>query len=145
MQWNELYGSGNEPTESQIREYIDSPLFEDLDIWLRQTFNVKPKLFYSNCAMDKGLWKGWNVKYKKSGKALCTIYPKQGYILSLVPVGEREMTEAELLMPLCTVYTQNLFKTSASGRSSTSLAFVAENEDVLHDMKSVITLRVAKH
>ena len=60
--------------------------------------------------MDGGYWKGWNVKYKKSGKSLCTLYPKQGYILALMPVGLREMNEAELLMPSCTQYTRTLFE-----------------------------------
>ena len=23
------------------------------------------------------MWKGWNVKYQKSGKSLCTLYPKR--------------------------------------------------------------------
>jgi len=145
MQWNELFTSENEPSESQIKEFSNTPLWDDLDTFLKQSYNVKPKLSFSNCAMDKGMWKGWNVKYKKSGKALCTLYPKQGYLLALVPVGEREMTEAELLAPLCSEYTQNLFKHSASGRSITSLAFVVENEDVLSDMKRFIALRVAKH
>jgi len=145
MQWNELYTSKNEPSESQIKEYSNTPLWDDLDTHMRQTYNIKPKLAFSNCAMDKGMWKGWNVKYKKSGKALCTLYPKQGHLLALVPVGEREMTEAELLAPLCTEYTQDLFKRSAAGRTSTSLAFEIENDDVLQDMKKFIALRVAKH
>ena len=144
MQWNELYTSENEPSESQIKKFVNTPLWDDLDTFLKQTYNVKPKLSFSNCAMDKGMWKGWNVKYKKSGKALCTLYPKQGYIQSLVSIGEREMTEAELLAPLCTEYTQNLFKQSAAGRSSTSLAFIVESKEVLEDMKKFIALRAVK-
>jgi len=144
MQWNELYTSESEPSESQIKEFVNTPLWDDLDTFLKQTYNVKPKLSFSNCAMDKGMWKGWNVKYKKSGKALCTLYPKQGYIQSLVSIGEREMTEAELLAPLCTEYTQNLFKQSAAGRSSTSLAFIVESKEVLEDMKKFIALRAVK-
>ena len=54
---------------------------------------VKPILSYSNCAMDKGIWKGWNVKYKKSGKALCTLYPKQGYFQALVVIGAKESAD----------------------------------------------------
>jgi len=144
MQWNELFNSDNEPSEEEIRKFVNSPLWDDLDTHLRETYNVKPKLSYSNCNMDNGFWKGWNVKYKKSGKALCTLYPKKGYILSLVPVGAREMNEAELTMPLCTEYTQKLFKESAAGRDMTSLAFETKNKAVLEDMKKLIALRVIK-
>ena len=143
MEWNELFTKENEPSDSQIREFVNIPLWDDLDAFLKTAFNVKPKLSYSSCAMDKGMWKGWNVKYKKSGKALCTLYPKQGYILALVSVGPGEMNEAELLMPLCTKYTQDLFKQTPSGKYGMSLAFLADNENILQDMKNLIKLRVA--
>ena len=143
MQWSELWDSEHKPSASQIKEFVDTPLWDDLDNYLKQTYNVKPQLSYSSCSMDKGMWKGWNVKYKKGGKSLCTLYPKQGYILSLVPIGLNEINEAELLMPLCTQYTQNLFKQAGSGHKFISLALVVENEDVLQDMKNLIALRVA--
>ena len=143
MQWSELYTKENEPSESQIREFVSAPLWDDLDSFLKVEYKIKPKVSYSSCAMDKGMWKGWNVKYKKSGKSLCTLYPKQGYILALVPIGAGEMNEAELLMPLCTQYTQNLFKQQAgSGYKMMMLAFEVKSEDVLRDMKSLIALRV---
>ena len=141
MQWSELWDNEHAPSDSQIKEFVDTPLWDDLDNYLKQAYNVKPKLFYSNCSMQKGMWKGWNVKYQKSGKSLCTLYPKQGYILALVPIGLREMNEAELLMPLCTEYTQNLFKQTELGHNGMSLAFVVENENVLRDIKELIALR----
>lgn len=141
MQWGELYDNGHEPLDNQIKEFVDTPLWDDLANYLQQTYNVKPKSFYSGCSMDKGLWKGWNVKYKKNGKSLCTLYPKQGYFLSLVPIGLREINEVELLMSLCTEYTQNLFKQTVSGHNGKSLAFSVKNEDILHDMKNLIALR----
>jgi len=141
MQWHELFDAENEPSETQIREFVDTPLFGGLDDYLRREYKVKPKLAYSNCSMDKGMWKGWNVKYKKSGKSLCTLYPKKGYILALLPIGVREMSEAELLMPLCTEYTQNLFNGTACGHSGKSLAFEVKDEKVLGDMKGLIAIR----
>jgi hypothetical protein len=74
---------------------------------------VKPKLSYSGCSMDGGAWKGWNVKYKKSGKVLCSLYPKQGYFLALVPF---------------------------EGNSN---AFEVSDEDVLREVKDLIALRVS--
>jgi len=142
MNWSELYDNSQEPTEKQINEFVESSLWEDLDTYLQQTYNIKPTLFYSNCSMDKGYWKGWNIKYKKSGKALCTLYPKQGYILLLLPIGIRQMGEAELLMPTCTEYTQNLFKESPVGRTGKSLAFEISDGDVLFDIKRLIDIRV---
>ena len=142
MQWNEMFGLAHEPSNHQVKEFVDTHLWDDLDDFLQQTCNIRPKLFYSNCSMDKGIWKGWNAKYKKSGKSLCTLYPKQGYFIALMPIGVREMNEAELLMPLCTAYTQNLFKQSAFGRNGKSLAFEVKNEGTLKDIKKLIAIRM---
>jgi len=141
MQWNELFGRENEPSEVQVKEFVNIPLLDELDGYLRQTYKVKPKLAYSSCNMDGGMWKGWNVKYQKSGKSLCTLYPKQGYLQLLVPVGAREMNEAELLMPLCTEYTQELWGRSG-GADYKSMAFEVRDENVLQDVKNLVEIRV---
>jgi len=141
MQWSELFNVEHEPSDSQIKEFVDIPLWDDLANYLQQTYNVKPKLFYSCCSMQMGLWKGWNIKYKKSGKSLCTLYPKQGYFISLVPIGLREMNEAELQISQCTEYTQNLFNQTITGHNGKSLAFDVKNENILHDVKKLIALR----
>ena len=57
-QWNELFDREHEPTEIQIKEFVNTPLFSDLDEHLRQTYKVKPKVEYSSCVMDGGMWKG---------------------------------------------------------------------------------------
>ena len=144
MEWSEMFTREHEPSESQIRDFVSTPLWDDLDSYLRHEYNVKPKVSYSSCSMDKGMWKGWNVKYKKNGKPLCTLYPKQGHILSLVPVGLQDIGQAELMMPTFTEYTQNLLKQSVTGHNGKSLAIVVENEAVLQDMKNIISLRAVK-
>ena len=141
MDWSVLYPPEITPTLYQLEEYIDSPLWRKLNDYLCQTYKTEPKMAYSGCSMQEGLWKGWNIKYKKSGKSLCTVYPKQGYFLSLVPVGLREMHDAELLMPICTEYTQNLFMQTVSGHNGKSLAFDVNSENILHDIMNLIAIR----
>jgi len=84
----EVFDKENQPTETEIKDFVGAEiftLFTDLDNHLREGYKIKPKLAYSSCAMDKNIWRGWNIKYQKSGKSLCTIYPQQGYLLVLVP------------------------------------------------------------
>jgi AraC family transcriptional regulator len=142
MLWNELFTKENEPDGEQISEFIGAPLWNALDNFLREAYNVKPKLFFSNCAMDKGLWKGWNIKYKKSGKALCTVYPKQGYFLLLLPLATRELNEADLLIPTCCEYTQNLYNKAIVGHTGKYLAFEVNDEKIIDDVKKLVDVRV---
>jgi len=88
--------------------------------------------------------KGWNIKYRKGGKSLCTLYPMQGYFIVLAVIGEREINEAELLMPLCSEYTQNLFKQTISGYSGKWMMIDVKKPAVLNDVKNIITLRVSR-
>jgi len=84
----EVFNKENQPTEDEIKDFVGTkifPLFADLDNHLCESYKIKPKLAYSSCAMDNNIWRGWNIKYQKSGKSLCTIYPQQGYFLVLVP------------------------------------------------------------
>lgn len=84
----EVFSKEEQPTEAEIKNFVGTEiftLFSDLDNHLRDAYKVKPKFAYSSCAMDKNIWRGWNIKYQKSGKSLCTIYPQQGYFMVLVP------------------------------------------------------------
>ena len=83
------------PTESEIKDFVGTELFMDLHNHVCERYKVKPKMAYSNCAMDNNVWRGWNIKYQKSGKSLCTIYPQQGYFLVLVPSKSFEVKDAD--------------------------------------------------
>ena len=141
MLWNELFGSEQQPSENQIVEFVDTNLWVDFENHLQQTYNVSPKMFYSCCSMDNGFWKGWNIKYKKSSKSLCTIYPKQSYFVVLVNISEKEAAEADLLIPLCDKYTQELYKQTKSGKNGKALAISVTNTNILCDVKELVALR----
>lgn len=141
MLWYELYDKEHEPSGDQVLDFVNTSLWSDLAEHLQQIYNIKPKLSYSGCSMDGGIWKGWNVKYKKSGKALCSLYPKEGYFLALIAVGNKDITEAELLIPLCDKYTQDLWNRTKSGHIGKSLAFEVTREDIVRDIKNLIALR----
>mgnify|MGYP005779037109 CR=1 FL=1 len=141
MQWSELFDDEHEPLDNQIKEFVDSPLWDDLANYLHQTYDIHPKLFYSRCSMQKGFWKGWNVKYKKNDKSLCTLYPKQGYFIALIAVGSKEVVEADSLIPFCDEYTQNLYSQTKFGTVGKSLPVEVTNESILCDVKNLIALR----
>jgi hypothetical protein len=100
MDWNALYSNEQPPSLEQVTEYINNPLWTDFNNHIQSTYRIRPCMEHSRCSMQAG----WNIKYKKGGKSLCTLYPMQGYFIVLVVVGSRELTEAEFLMPQCSDY-----------------------------------------
>ena len=143
--WSELFGKENEPSYEQIEEFVATPLWGALADHLQKTYNAKPNLSYSGCNMDGGIWKGWNVKYKKSGKSLCTLYPKQGYFLSLITIAEKDADEADFLIPLCCDYVKDLYSSAEFGKNhGKMLGLEVTSEEILRDMKKLMALRVKK-
>ena len=88
---------------------------------------------------------GWNVKYKKSGKSLCTLYPKHGYFLSLITISENNAVEADLLISHCCDYVKDLYnRVEFKNHYGKMMGIEVTSEDILRDMKELIALRVKK-
>lgn len=86
MNTNDLImNSNHSPTLTEISSFIGGTageLWLELTDYLEDKFRVKPKSAYSTCSGKPG----WNIKYQKSGKALCTLYPEYNKFIVLVVV-----------------------------------------------------------
>lgn len=138
MEWNELYTSNIQPTFEDINEFINSDLLEELNIFIKQNYDVLPELSYSMCSGQPG----WNVKYKKSGKSLCTLYPMENFFIALVVIGNKEVNEAELMLPAFTQYIQNLYKNTPYSLGGKWLMINVTDKNILENVKDLIKIRV---
>lgn len=137
MDWNMLYSNVTPPTWEQVTEYICSPLWADFNERIQSAYQIKPCMEHSRCSMQAG----WNIKYKKRGRSLCTLYPMKGYFIALVVIGSHELAEAELLMPLCSNYVQTVFKATKAGNGQKWVMLDVKNERIMEDVFSLINLR----
>ena len=137
MDWNLLYSNVTPPTWNQVTEYIGSPLWAEFNERIQFAYQIKPCMEHSRCSMQAG----WNIKYKKGGKSLCTLYPMQGYFIALVVVGSHELTEAEFLMPQCSDYVQTVFKNTKTGNGQKWLMLDVRNREIMDDVFCLINLR----
>lgn len=65
------------PNISEISSYIENPIFDEFYQYMNDKYKAVCKIEYS-----KDVWaRGWNVKFRKSGKSLCVIYPKKTILL----------------------------------------------------------------
>lgn len=79
-----------EPSMQEISGYMTGEAktrWEGFINEIEDSFKAKPQIAYSVCAAKPG----WNVKYKKSGKALCTLYPEKESFVALVVLGAKDM------------------------------------------------------
>lgn len=136
--WQTMFPSTTAPVFDEIGAFIASPLWGEINTQLQQRYGVKPALTYSGCSMQQG----WNIKYKKSGKSLCTLYPMRGYFIALVVVGKKEMDRAQSIIGTCSDYVQDVFQQAKEGMGQKWLMIEVTQEEILDDAMKLIALRV---
>lgn len=134
--WNKANGL-QKPSMAQLCDYVNNPLLEDLCSHMEAEYQSKPMLEYSRCSMQFG----WNVKYKKAGRTLCTLYPMEGYYIALVVIGDRERFETESMLPFFTTYTQQLWLETKTGMGQKWLMIHVTDHMILEDVKQLIAIR----
>lgn len=84
---------------------------------------------YSSCSIKPG----WNIKFKKSGKTLCTIYPAESYFTVMVEIGKKEKERTEQLLPQCTAILQDIYAQTKEGNGQRWLMIDLEDDEELFD------------
>jgi hypothetical protein len=140
MNWNDLFYNDRRPTLDDINQFIGqgSSLWLELLSYIENTYNVQPKMSYSKCAAQPG----WNIKYQKGGKSLCTLYPMEGYFIALIVVGAKEEAEVETMLGTLTPYIQALYCNTAFSCGGRWLMIDVKDKSSLEDIKRLIAVRV---
>lgn len=142
MDWNELFDADHVPSVEDIRDYLGEArlTWDELAAFIEEAYRVKPQTAYSKCSAQPG----WNVKYKKGGKSLCTLYPMAGYFIALVVVGPKEEEEVKTGMEagMFTPYVTGLYNKTAYSAMGRWLMIEAKDKAVLEDIKGLIGVRL---
>lgn len=87
---------------------------------------------------------GWNVKFKKGSRPICTVYPREGWFTAMVVIGRRESPDFEAaLLDFCPEV-QRLWRDTAGVNGQKWLMIDIEDRDGrLDDAKRIIALRMS--
>lgn len=140
MLWSEMYGPQNQPTAEEISRFIDNGLWVPFCNQLENRYQVKPHYTYSKCSGQPG----WNIKYQKSGKALCTLYPELGHFTALVVAADKRQTEFEAALPLLTPYVRGLYENTKSLMGGRWLMIHVTDDNIYRDVLELISIRMKK-
>ena len=126
------------PSLGEIGAYIGFPLFDTFCQYMDTEYKAIRKIEYS-----KDVWaRGWNVKFKKSGKSLCVVYPKDGYFTVLVVVGNKEKEHVENQLPHLSEEIQELYQTTKEGNGQRWLMIDVHSDDCVYgDVLQLILIR----
>ncbi len=126
------------PTMEEVGEVVGNPAFGRFCAQIRDTYRCSERIEYSSCSWEKG----WNIKYKKAGKTLCTIYPREGYFTVMVVVGAKEKPLVEAALPQCTAELRQIYHQTREGNGQRWLMIDLEDqEELLGDVLRLIQIR----
>ena len=126
------------PNPEELAGYIKTPLWEEFCGYMEETYGVRPRVEFSKCGMEYG----WNAKFKKGSRALCTVYPREGWFTAMVVVGRRERPALEAALPTLCPELRQLWENTAEGNGQRWLMIGLEDRDGQYeDAKRIIALR----
>ena len=127
-----------EPSFEELSTYTKNHLFIDCNNYLLQTYNALRKIEFSKDSLAMG----WNVKYRKAGKSLCVLYPKQGYFTMLVVVGRKEKEKVEAVLANFSKETQQLYAQTKEGMGQRWLMVdIHKKEGLYEDLLEIVKIR----
>ncbi len=84
----------HKPTEEEIVSFIGEQAKDawlDIRQFLEDNYGLVPEtVFY-------GAKYGWTIRYRKSGKTLCSLFPEKGGFTVLIVLGKKEAEKAFLI------------------------------------------------
>ena len=95
---------------------------------------------YSVCAGQPG----WNVKYKKGSKALCTLYPEPDSFIALVVLGQADLVKLDAVRPAYTPYLLQLADGARLFNNTKWLMIRVTDDAVMDDVQKLLRLKLAK-
>ncbi|HEX2998957.1 MAG TPA: DUF3788 domain-containing protein [Armatimonadota bacterium] len=107
---------------------------------IEDAYGAKPQIMYSVCAGQPG----WNVKYKKGSKALCTLYPEPESFIALVVLARADMDKLDAVRLAYTPGLLALYDGCRLFNNTKWLMIRVNDEAVLDDVKRLLALKTAK-
>lgn len=126
------------PTLTELEEYVKNPVFMQFCSGIKEKYECSEKIEFSGCSMERG----WNIKFKKSGRTLCTLYPRESYFTAMVVVSQKEKEDVEALLPECTQQLREIYTQTKEGNGQRWLMIDIEDAgDLYRDVLRLVDVR----
>lgn len=136
-----ILNSDNKPNMEDITTYVRGEagkLWIEFNSFVQATYKSKPNITYSSCSAKPG----WNVKYKKTGKSLCTLYPEKNsfIVLIVIPLGLIPLIELEIENLQLSI--KELIETAKPFNNTKWLMISVNHKAVFDNVKDLLMLKV---
>lgn len=86
MSYERYFSKEHQPTDKEVLESIgNTEPWLDLREYLEENYDFEPQIVFY------GKKYGWTIRYRRSGKTLCSLFPEKGAFTALVVLGKKEV------------------------------------------------------
>lgn len=139
----DILNRSHEPSTEEMADFIEGSgnlMWRELTSFIESGFKVKKQIDYSICSGKPG----WNLKYKKSGKALCTLYPEKESFIALIVLGQADRDLFDLMKGEYSSYLGDLYDKTKVFNGTKWLMINMTDQYILNDVKNLILLKTRK-
>lgn len=121
-----------------VQSYVHNPIVSYIHTAITSMYAIDVTFAFSKCSFQKG----WNLKYIKSGKNICTIYPKQGYLEILIVLSKKSDEEIFALSQQVNASFRDVLLAVKEFQNQRWLSFVVEDEEQIQDVLLILSYRL---
>jgi hypothetical protein len=139
----DIFNKTHEPTLTDINDFIEGMAKDrwiDIQKFIVDNYNAKRQICYSRCSAMPG----WNVKYKKGSKAICTLYPREDYYAILIVLNSIDIEWFKGIRANFTDHVLNRYDNSGMMNGTKWVMLDITDDAILNDVKSIIKLKMEK-
>lgn len=133
-----LLDRDNKPDETKILKNLGNQTkaaWDDLREFLKENYHFLPEtVFY-------GSNYGWSVRYRRSGKTLCCLFPEKGAFSVLIVLGRKEIEKTMLELDEFSNSTKETILNTKQLHDGRWLWFRVTKIDEIEDIKKLINIK----
>lgn len=137
MEWFEMYDKDHQPDFNEIAEYIDHPLWKEFGSAIAALTKLSIRVDYSGCSLEKG----WNLKFRKGSKSICTVYPKRHFFRVMVSIKTTHPAFKKVL-DVCSEDVKEIIENTPFMNGSKWLVMDVKDKEIYDDVVSLVSFRI---
>ena len=128
------------PNEYEMSDYINNELWNKFCEFIKSNYNVNPRFEFSKCSLEYG----WNIKFKKGSRTLCTVYPRENYFCVMLVIGKKEKEKFENLLHSFCIEIQEANQNTRECNNQKWLMIDLEDDNRKYeDVKKILNIRAS--
>ncbi len=137
MSYQRMLEGDVRPTEDEIENTIgeNSFLWFEMRKYLEENYDFAPELVYY------GKKYGWTIRYRKSGKTLCSLFPEKDAFTVLVVLGMKEVEKTQSMIGKLNSEVRSLFENTEQLRDGRWLWIRVLTKDDIESIKLLLNTK----